>query len=48
VLLEVVIETKDRSHLAAVIEALRTAEIDVDVGADIDGRWAVRRDAGKA
>jgi threonine dehydratase len=48
VLLEVVIETKDRSHLAAVIAALKAAEIDVDVGAAIDGRWPVRRDAGKA
>jgi threonine dehydratase len=48
VLLEVVIETKDRSHLAATIAALRAADIDVDVGAAIDGRWPVRRDAGKA
>jgi threonine dehydratase len=48
VLLEVVIETKDRSHLASVIAALKAAEIDVDVGAAIDGRWPVRRDAGKA
>jgi threonine dehydratase len=48
VLLEVVIETKDRSHLAATIAALRAAEIDVDVGAAIDGRWPVRRDTGKA
>ena len=48
VLLEVVIETKDRSHLAATIDALRAADIDVDVGAAIDGRWPVRRDAGKA
>src|SRR5712671_5624109 len=48
VLLEVVIETKDRSHLAAVIAELKAAEIDVDVGAAIDGRWPVRRDAGKA
>jgi threonine dehydratase len=48
VLLEVVIETKDRSHLASVIAALKAAEIDVDVGADIDGRWPVRRGAGKA
>jgi threonine dehydratase len=48
VLLEVVIETKDRSHLAATIDALRAADIDVDVGAAIDGRWPVRRDAGTA
>jgi threonine dehydratase len=48
VLLEVVIETKDRSHLTATIDALRAADIDVDVGAAIDGRWPVRRDAGKA
>jgi threonine dehydratase len=48
VLLEVVIETKDRSHLASTIAALRAADIDVDVGAAIDGRWPVRRDAGKA
>jgi len=47
VLLEVVIETKDRSHLAATIDALRAADIDVDVGAAIDGRWPVRQDAGK-
>ena len=46
VLLEVVIETKDRSHLAATIAALKAADIDVDVGAAIDGRWPVRRDAG--
>ena len=32
VLLEVVIETRDRSHLASVIAALRAAHIDVDVG----------------
>jgi threonine dehydratase len=32
VVLEVVIETKDRSHLAATIEALRAADLDVDVG----------------
>jgi threonine dehydratase len=32
VLLEVVIETRDRSHLASTIDALRTAHIDVDVG----------------
>jgi threonine dehydratase len=48
VLLEVVIETKDRSHLAATIDALKAADIDVDVGAAIDGRWPVRRDANKA
>jgi threonine dehydratase len=48
VLLEVVIETKDRSHLAATIDALKAADIDVDVGAAIDGRWPVRRDAGNA
>jgi len=47
VLLEVVIETKDRSHLAATIDALRAADIDVDVGAAIDGRWPVRQDADK-
>jgi threonine dehydratase len=33
VLLEVVIETRDRTHLAATIAALRAACIDVDVGA---------------
>jgi len=32
VLLEVVIETRDRSHLAAIIAALRAASIDVEVG----------------
>ena len=32
VLLEVVIETRDRSHLASTIDALRAAHIDVDVG----------------
>jgi threonine dehydratase len=32
VLLEVVIETRDRSHLASTIAALRAAGIDVDVG----------------
>jgi threonine dehydratase len=32
VLLEVVIETRDRSHLASTIEALRAANLDVDVG----------------
>jgi threonine dehydratase len=32
VLLEVVIETRDRSHLASTIAALRAANIDVDVG----------------
>jgi threonine dehydratase len=48
VLLEVVIETKDRSHLAATIDALKAADIYVDVGAAIDGRWPVRRDANKA
>jgi threonine dehydratase len=32
VLLEVVIETRDRSHLAATIASLRAANIDVDVG----------------
>ena len=32
VLLEVVIETRDRAHLAATIANLRAAEIDVDVG----------------
>src|SRR6202790_1363454 len=48
VLLEVVIETKDRSHLAATIDALLAADIDVDVGAAIDGRWPVRQDADKA
>jgi threonine dehydratase len=30
VLLEVVIETRDRSHLAATIEALRAADLEVD------------------
>jgi threonine dehydratase len=30
--LEVVIETRDRSHLAATIDALRAANLDVDVG----------------
>jgi threonine dehydratase len=33
VLLEVVIETRDRSHLASTIAALRAANIDVEVGA---------------
>jgi threonine dehydratase len=32
VLLEVVIETRDRSHLASTIAALQAANIDVDVG----------------
>jgi threonine dehydratase len=32
VLLEVVIETRDRSHLASTIDALRAASVDVDVG----------------
>ena len=32
VLLEVVIETRDRSHLASTIAALRAANIDVEVG----------------
>src|SRR4029077_70915 len=32
VVLEVVIETRDRSHLASTIAALRAANIDVDVG----------------
>jgi threonine dehydratase len=32
VLLEVVIETRDRSHLASTVAALRAANIDVDVG----------------
>ena len=32
VLLEVVIETRDRSHLASTIDALRAANLDVDVG----------------
>ncbi len=32
VLLEVVIETRDRAHLAAVIAGLRAANLDVDVG----------------
>ena len=32
VLLEVVIETRDRSHLAATIDALKAANVDVDVG----------------
>ncbi len=32
VLLEVVIETRDRSHLASTIAALRAADLDVDVG----------------
>jgi threonine dehydratase len=32
VLLEVVIETRDRSHLASTIDALRAAHLDVDVG----------------
>jgi len=30
VLLEVVIETRDRAHLTATIAALRTADIEVD------------------
>jgi threonine dehydratase len=34
VLLEVVIETRDRSHLAWTINALRAANVDVDVGGD--------------
>src|SRR6266481_2231206 len=34
VLLEVVIETRDRSHLASTIAALRTANIDVDIGGE--------------
>jgi threonine dehydratase len=34
VLLEVVIETRDRSHLASTIDALRAANLDVDVGGD--------------
>jgi threonine dehydratase len=34
VLLEVVIETRDRSHLASTIDALRAANVDVDVGGD--------------
>ena len=32
VLLEVVIETRDRSHLAATIASLKAANVDVDVG----------------
>jgi len=32
VLLEVVIETRDRSHLASTVASLRAANIDVDVG----------------
>ena len=32
--LEVVIETRDRSHLAATIAALKAANIDVEVGGD--------------
>jgi threonine dehydratase len=32
VLLEVVIETRDRSHLEATIAALKAANVDVDVG----------------
>jgi threonine dehydratase len=32
VLLEVVIETRDRSHLASTIDSLRAANLDVDVG----------------
>jgi threonine dehydratase len=32
VLLEVVIETRDRSHLAATVDALKAANVDVDVG----------------
>jgi len=32
VLLEVVIETRDRAHLAATIEALKAAHLDVEVG----------------
>jgi threonine dehydratase len=48
VLLEVVIETKDRAHLASTIAALRAADIDVDVAAAIDGRWPARPDTGKA
>ena len=34
VVLEVVIETRDRSHLEATIAALRAANLDVDVGVD--------------
>jgi threonine dehydratase len=34
VVLEVVIETRDRSHLEATIAALRAANLDVDVGGD--------------
>jgi molybdopterin-binding protein len=34
VVLEVVIETRDRSHLEATITALRAANLDVDVGVD--------------
>ncbi|CAN7703263.1 threonine ammonia-lyase [Bradyrhizobium sp. LjRoot220] len=34
VVLEVVIETRDRSHLEATIAALRAANLDVDVGAE--------------
>ena len=34
VLLEVVIETRDRSHLASTIDALRAANVEVDVGGD--------------
>ena len=32
VVLEVVIETKDRAHLSSIIDSLRAADIDVDVG----------------
>jgi threonine dehydratase len=32
VLLEVVIETRDRSHLLSIIDALKAANIDVEVG----------------
>jgi threonine dehydratase len=34
VLLEVVIETRDRSHLASTVDALRAANVDVDVAGD--------------
>ena len=45
VLLEVVIETRDRSHLASTIAALKASDIDVDVGG-INERGPVQHDAG--
>src|SRR5260370_40951824 len=40
--LEVVIETRDRSHLASTIAALRAANIDVDVGGGYRWRASLR------